>query len=162
MTKSIVDRPPSKALRFGLRLPIWLFRLKLGWLLGNRFLLLTHTGRTSGKQRQTVIEVVRHDKETDAYYVVSGWAEKSNWYQNIRKLPEVTIQVGRRKFQAQAEFIPYAQAEEIMQAYARENPTAFRELNKLFLGKRVESAVEAARSIAKKMPMVVFHPKRIV
>lgn len=105
-----------------------------------------------------MIEVVRHDKKTDAYYVVSGWAEKSNWYQNIRKLPEVTVQVGKRKFQARAEFIPYAQAEEIIEAYARENPAAFRELTSLFIGKRMESAQAGARIIAEKMPMVAFHP----
>lgn len=162
MTKAIVDRPPSKALRFGLRLPIWLYRLRLGWLLGNRFLMLTHTGRTSGKPRETVIEVVRHDKETDAYYVVSGWAEKSSWYQNIRKTPEVTIHVGGRKFQARAEFIPFTQAKEIIEAYARENPTAFRELTSLFLGKRMESAQASTRTIAEKMPMVAFHPSKIV
>lgn len=162
MTKAIVDRPPSKALRFGLRLPIWLYRLRLGWLLGNRFLLLTHTGRTSGKPHQAIIEVVRHDTQTDTYYVVSGWGERSSWYQNIRKSPEVTVQVGRHKFQAHVEFIPFAQAREIMEAYARENPTAFRELNKLFLGKRVESEADAARNIAEKMPMVAFHPNKII
>ena len=32
MSKSIVDIPPGKALRLGLRLPIWLYRLHLGWL----------------------------------------------------------------------------------------------------------------------------------
>ncbi|MFL7870015.1 MAG: nitroreductase family deazaflavin-dependent oxidoreductase, partial [Anaerolineales bacterium] len=80
MSKSIVDTPPSKALRFGLRLPIWLYRLRLGWLLGDRFLMLTHTGRKSGLPRHVVIEVVQHDKETDTYYVVSGWGEKSDWY----------------------------------------------------------------------------------
>ncbi|HKI54146.1 MAG TPA: nitroreductase family deazaflavin-dependent oxidoreductase, partial [Anaerolineales bacterium] len=99
MTNSIVDRPPSKALRFGLRLPIFLYRIKLGWLLGDRFLMLTHTGRKSGLPRHTVIEVVKHDKETDTYYVVSGWGEKSDWYRNIRKTPQVTVQSGRRKFQ---------------------------------------------------------------
>jgi hypothetical protein len=32
--------------------------MKLGWLLGNRFLMLIHTGRHSGRLHQTVIEVV--------------------------------------------------------------------------------------------------------
>lgn len=158
MTKAIVDRPPSKALRFGLRLPIWLYRLRLGWLLGNRFLLLTHIGRKSGKPHQAVIEVVRHEKQTDTYYVVSGWGERSSWYQNIRNSPNVTIQVGGRKLQAQAEFIPLDQEIEIMESYAREHPAAFRELTSLFLGKRMKSAQDGARTIAEKMPMVAFHP----
>ncbi|HJS19060.1 MAG TPA: nitroreductase family deazaflavin-dependent oxidoreductase [Anaerolineales bacterium] len=162
MPKAIVDRPPGRSLRFGLRLPIWLYRLKLSWLLGDRFLMLTHTGRKSGKSRQTIIEVVQHDNQTDTYYVVSGWGEKSDWYQNIRKSPEVTVQAGRRKFIAQAGPVPYDQAEEIMETYAREHPAAFRELNKLFLGKRVEPGKDDAGYLAERMPMIAFHPERTV
>ncbi len=52
MNKSMVDTPPGKVLRLGLRLPIWLYRARLGRLLGERFLLLTHIGRKSGLPRQ--------------------------------------------------------------------------------------------------------------
>jgi deazaflavin-dependent oxidoreductase (nitroreductase family) len=159
MTKSIVDRPPSKALRFGLRLPIWLYRLRLGSLLGNRFLMLTHIGRKSGQPHDTVIEVVQYDKQTDTYCVVSGWGEKSDWYQNIQKDPSVTIHVGTRKFHAHAKFIPFAKAVEIMEAYIRDHPVAFKELSSLFLGERSFPNKEAARRLAEKMPMVAFHPE---
>jgi deazaflavin-dependent oxidoreductase (nitroreductase family) len=159
MTKSIIDTPPGKTLRFGLRLPIWLYRFHLSWMLGDRFLMLTHTGRKSGLPRQTVIEVVQHDKNTDTYYVVSGWGEKSDWYQNIRKLPQVTVHVGGRKFQATAEFIPLEKAIEIMNTYARKHPVAFSELSGLFLGERMQPDNEASRRIATKMPMVALHPQ---
>jgi hypothetical protein len=56
--------PPRGLLRLALRLPIWLYRWRLGWLLGDRFLLLTHTGRKSGLPRQVVLEVVHHDEAT--------------------------------------------------------------------------------------------------
>jgi deazaflavin-dependent oxidoreductase (nitroreductase family) len=158
MSKSIVDAPPSKILRLGLRLPIWLYRAHLGWLLGNRFLLLTHTGRKSGLARQTVVEVVQHDKETDTYYIVSGWGEKADWYQNIRQTPKVSIQVGGRKFQTRAEFIPPEKATGIMLNYAQEHPLAFSELSGLFLGERLKPGSDAPARIAQKMPMVAFHP----
>lgn len=157
MTKSIIDTPPGNALRFGLRLPIWLYRLHLSWLLGDRFLMLTHTGRKSGLPRQTVIEVVQHDQANNTYYVVSGWGEKSDWYQNIRKLPQVIIHVGGRTFQAIAEFIPMEKAIAIMNAYAREHPLAFSELSGLFLGERMKPNSDAPQRIAAKMPMVAFH-----
>jgi deazaflavin-dependent oxidoreductase (nitroreductase family) len=160
MSKSIVDHPPGKALRFGLRIPIWLYRLKLGWLLDNRFLMLTHTGRKSGSPHQTVIEVVRYDKQTGTYYVVSGWGEKSDWYQNIRLSPVVTIHVDRRKFRAHAQFIPLEKAIEIMEAYTREHPLAFRELSSLFLGEHMQPGIDAACRVAEKMPMVAFQPIR--
>jgi len=157
MTNSIIDRRPSKALRFGLRLPIFLYRIKLGWLLGDRFLMLTHTGRKSGLPRQTVIEVVKHEKTTDTYYVVSGWGDKSDWYQNIRKAPQVTIRSGGRKFQTTAEFIPVEKAIDIVNTYAREHPVAFNELSRLFLGERMKPGSDAPERIARKMPMVAFH-----
>src|SRR5689334_1392695 len=44
-------QPPHGFSRMMYRLPVWLFHVHLGWLLGNRFLLLTHTGRKSGLPR---------------------------------------------------------------------------------------------------------------
>ncbi|HJQ13597.1 MAG TPA: nitroreductase family deazaflavin-dependent oxidoreductase [Anaerolineales bacterium] len=157
MTNLTLDRPLGKALRFALRLPIWLYRLHLGWLLGDRFLMLTHVGRKSGRPYETVIEVVRHDKEPDTYYVVSGWGDKSDWYQNIQKSADVTVHVAGRKFQARAKFIPLAKAIEIMEAYAHEHSLAFRELSSLFLGEHIQSTSDAPRRLAEKMPMVAFH-----
>ncbi len=155
--KSLIDAPPGKLLRFGLRLPIWLFRVHLDWMLGDRFLMLTHTGRKSGMSRQTVIEVVKHDKATDTYYVVSGWGKKADWYQNIRKSPHVTIHVRGHKFQAIAEFVGLEKAVEVLQSYAREHPVAFSELSGLFLGERMKPDSDAPLRIATKMPMVAFH-----
>jgi len=159
MKDSIVGRPPSKALRFGLRLPLWLYRLRLGWLLDNRFLMLTHIGRISGQLHQTVIEVVQHDKETDTYYAVSGWGAKADWYQNIQKSPLVTIHVSGRSFQARAQFITLAKAIEILENYIAKHPLAFKELSSLFLGERSLPHSDAARRFAEKMPMVAFHPE---
>jgi hypothetical protein len=48
---------PVGALRLAFRLPIYLYRLDLGRLLGHRFLLLVHRGRESGLLRETALEV---------------------------------------------------------------------------------------------------------
>jgi deazaflavin-dependent oxidoreductase (nitroreductase family) len=158
MAKSIVDRPPSQALRFGLRLPIWLYRLHLGWLLGNRFLMLTHKGRKSGQPYRTVIEVVQFDKETDTYYAVSGWGNKADWYQNIHAYPEVVINVGRRKLKGHAIDIPLPEAIDILDKYTRQHPLAFKELTRLFLGEQLQPGRDASRRLAELMPMVAFQP----
>lgn len=159
MSKSLLDTQPKGMLRLGLRLPIWLYRFGLGWMLGDRFLMLVHTGRKSGLPRRTVIEVVQHDKANNTYYVVSGWAEKSDWYQNIRKTPQVTVQVRGRKFKSQAEFIPVEQSIEILKTYAREHPVAFSELSELFLGERMKPGSDAPEQLARRMPMVAFRPE---
>jgi len=58
MQTKIAERLPVRGpLRMLLRLPIWLYRLQLGWLQGERGLMLTHIGRSSGRVRQTVLEV---------------------------------------------------------------------------------------------------------
>jgi hypothetical protein len=70
--------PPRGFARMLWRLPLWLYRLHLGWVLQNHFLLLTHTGRKSGLPRQTVLEVLHAEKATGNYTVFSGWRNQSD------------------------------------------------------------------------------------
>lgn len=157
--KTAIDTHPHGLLRFGLRLPIWLYRLHLGWLLGNRFLLLTHLGRNSGKLRQIVVEVVKHDRASNSFFVVSGWGEKADWYQNIHKNPDMVIDSGWQNLQVHAEDIPLAEAVDILNEYTRRYPMAFKELTALFLGERWQPGLEASQRLAERMPMVVFRPR---
>src|SRR5689334_12771192 len=93
---------PSGITRTLYRLPIWLFRLHLGWLFMRRFLLLTHVGRKSGLPRQTLLEILQYDQEKERYVVFAGWGEQADWVKNVEKTPQVTVQVGQRSFPAQA------------------------------------------------------------
>jgi deazaflavin-dependent oxidoreductase (nitroreductase family) len=69
--------------------PIVLWRLGLGPLVGQIFMILTTTGRTSGLPRRTAVEYhVWHGKT----YIYSGWGERSQWYKNLLADPRVTIQ----------------------------------------------------------------------
>ena len=83
----------------GWRLPIWLYRLKLGRVLGHRALLLTHIGRVSGKPRRAVLEVVHYDKDANTHYVASGFGEGADWYKNLLHNPDVTIQAAGKASQ---------------------------------------------------------------
>ena len=83
--------------------------------------------------------------------------EKADWYRNIQKTPQVTVQSGGRKFQTTAEFIPVEKAIEVVNTYAREHPVAFNELSGLFLGERMKEGSDVPERIARKMPMVAFH-----
>lgn len=63
MTTSNSKRPPRPlVVLFGL--PQHLYRHRWGWVLGHRFLQLTHTGRSSGRTYQTILEVVQYDPES--------------------------------------------------------------------------------------------------
>ena len=54
------------------KIPILYYKLGLGWMLEKRFLLLTTTGRKTGKPRQTPLEFV-HNPQDDSYRVSPGW-----------------------------------------------------------------------------------------
>jgi deazaflavin-dependent oxidoreductase (nitroreductase family) len=142
------------------RLPIWLYRLGLGRLLGERFLLLTHIGRTSGRLRQTVVEVVRHDRLSDTYIIASGWGERADWYRNIQKTPRVLISVGARRMQAVAEPLPREVAARELRDYARRHPYAIRGLAKLVIGQSFDSSVAASERLAERVPLVALRPRR--
>lgn len=151
-------QPPRGLSRLLWRLPIVLYRAHLGWLLGERFLLLTHIGRKSGRPRQAVIEVVRHDLAEDTYYSVSGFGEKADWFRNILKTPEVSIQVGRRTVSAQAERLSNEGAEDELLNYSRRHPTAFNNLAG-FLGYNLDGSDASIRALANLLPVVRFRVK---
>jgi len=146
---------PRGFLAWLLRAPIWLYRFHLGSLLGNRFLLLTHTGRKTGRTRQTVIEVVQYDEAFGVYFVASGWGEKSNWYKNIMANPNVAIQVKNKKFKAVAERVTPVMGGQIMLNYAHEHPFALRELSR-FMKYPLDGSEESAMNFGRIIPIIAF------
>ncbi len=150
-------QPPRGVARTLYRLPIWLFHLRLGWLLMGHFLLLTHIGRKSGQPRQTVLEVLLHDRTKDVYYVMAGWGERSDWVKNIEKTPQVQISVGRRRICALATRLPPEEAESKVMAYGRQHPRLIRSLPRL-LGYRTDGTKEDLRALARLGIVVAFEP----
>ena len=69
-------RPPAGLTRWLFRVPVYAYRLGLGWIFGERMLLLNHIGRISGKQHQTILEVAGHDRSDGSYVVASGWGPR--------------------------------------------------------------------------------------
>jgi deazaflavin-dependent oxidoreductase (nitroreductase family) len=154
-------RPPHGLTRLMLRFPIWLFRMHLGWIVGERFLLLTHTGRSSGLLRQTILEVQQHETASDAYYVSFGWGDKADWLRNVEKTPEVMITVGRRHVHARAERLGSEEAERAILEYAKRNPLAIRVLPRL-MGYRLDGSEEDFRALAHLGIVVAFRPSSAV
>jgi deazaflavin-dependent oxidoreductase (nitroreductase family) len=156
MTEQSSSLPlPRGVMGWLLRLPIGLYRAHLGGLMGGRFLLLTHTGRKTGRERQTVIEVVHHDLEPETYYVVSGWGEKSNWYRNIMSNADVRIQVGNRKYHARAERVTPEKGAQVLLVYAREHPLALRELSRM-MKYPLDGSEESIRNLGGSIPVIAF------
>jgi deazaflavin-dependent oxidoreductase (nitroreductase family) len=159
MPGTLADTHPPRGLtRLAARLPIWLYRARMGWLLGDRFLMLTHTGRKSGLRRQVVLEVVHHNKDAGTYVIASGWGEKSDWFRNIQKTPRVTVHAGSRRFEAVAVRLSLEEAERELLDYAQRHPTAFRELAGFMAGQRLSGTPEDCRLLARSIPLVILWP----
>jgi deazaflavin-dependent oxidoreductase (nitroreductase family) len=150
-------KPPRGLARLAWRAPIWFYRLGLGGLLGEHFVLLNHVGRKSGRPRQAVVEVVQHDKETGAYIVASGFGEKSDWFQNVMAHPEIRIQVGNKRMAASAQRLALPQATEVMLDYNHRHPAALRTLAGI-LGYRIDGSDADARFFAEVIPIVALVP----
>lgn len=150
--------PPSGVSRLLFRLPIYLYKLGLGGLLGGRFLLLNHIGRKSGLPRQAVVEVVRHDPASDTYIIASGFGERSQWFQNLLHTPDVAIQVGRRALPVHARQLSPDEAAGEMAGYARRNPKAARALAR-FMGFEVDGSEAGYRELGAQLPFVALEKR---
>jgi deazaflavin-dependent oxidoreductase (nitroreductase family) len=114
--------------RWFVRAPIYLYKLRLGGLLGHRMLLLEHIGRKSGGRRYAVLEVVDHPR-ADEYVIVSGFGEQSQWYRNVVANRHVRVSVGlRRNVPALATPLTPEAATETLDRYAEKHPRTWRTL----------------------------------
>lgn len=110
--------------RWLVRSPVWLYRARLGILLGPRFVMLEHTGRKSGARRHVVLEVVQHG--AGSYVVVSGFGERAQWLRNVRAEPRVRVYaLSRKPATAVARVLPPAEAADVLAGYAARHPRAW-------------------------------------
>lgn len=148
-------RRPKGLLLLGFRLPVWLYRFRMGWLMGKRMIYFEHIGRTSGIKRRSIVEIIRYDQENDVYYVVSGYGEKADWFRNIMKTPNVSAQVGGRRFNAVVERLSQEMALEEFQDYTRRNPKMLKFLGNL-IGIKLEGTEEEIEQLSQILPVITF------
>ncbi|MEU9588527.1 nitroreductase family deazaflavin-dependent oxidoreductase [Streptomyces sp. NPDC048219] len=145
--------PPAGWRRFAARLPILLHRVGLGPLFGGRLLLLHHTGRVSGLDRQVVLEVVSHEPQGPAWTIASGFGPQADWYRNLRQQPKTVVQFGNRHHAVTARFLPAEDGAAVMAAYARRHPGTARRLC-AFMGFAVDGGEASFREAGRAVPFV--------
>ncbi|MFJ3927006.1 nitroreductase family deazaflavin-dependent oxidoreductase [Streptomyces sp. NPDC090022] len=136
------------------RLPLVVYRLGLGPVLGQRFLVLHHRGRVSGRPRTVCLEVVAHDPVRGTWTVASGFGDRAQWYRNLRHIPQVTIQVGRRRYPVTAYFMSPKESGEAMVQYAVRHPRAARILSRLLSCDLGKGAPDDLRRMGRRIPFV--------
>ncbi|MFC1936446.1 nitroreductase family deazaflavin-dependent oxidoreductase [Chloroflexota bacterium] len=158
MAKKVKElQPPTGPARLLWRAPIWLYRLGFGWMLGKRFVLINHIGRVSGKKRQAVLEVVRYDKETKEVIITAGFGEKTQWYQNVLKNPEISIQLGAKKIDVIAERLSPQQSGEEILGFSKRYPGEAKFIQ--LLGYEVDGSDEDYRAAGEMMIMLALRPR---
>ena len=139
------------------KFPILYYKLGLGWMLGKRFLLLTTTGRKTGKPRHTPLEYV-YNPQVAAYRVSPGWGGNTDWFKNARHNPHVTVQVGRCKFETVAEPAPDEESAEFMMNTSRRHPSMDKIWNR-WTDKPLDGTWESYLHAAQFFPSVWLKPQ---
>lgn len=112
--------------RWLVRAPIALYRVGLGWMLGSRICMLEHRGRRSGFRRFVCLEVVGRP-DLRRLIVVSGFGDRSQWYQNLQVHPGCFVSNGRMsRAAAIARFLSTQESEAALSAYQQRYPRDWR------------------------------------
>jgi len=138
------------------KIPILEYRLGMGWLIGKYILMLTTTGRRSGKKRHTPLEY-QYDEASGRYRIAAGWGGRTDWYRNVRANPRVTVQVGSKKFEAIAEPAPDEEVAQYMMHVSQRHPRMDRVWNR-FSDCRVDGTWESYLRAARFFPSVWLRP----
>ena len=96
------SQSPKALLRLIHYPPQLAYAVGLGPLLGKLVLLLTTTGRKSGKPRVTPLQYEEIDGD---YYVGAARGYKSDWVRNIQQDPIVKVRVKSEQFHGYAKII---------------------------------------------------------
>jgi deazaflavin-dependent oxidoreductase (nitroreductase family) len=94
-----------------------------GMFAGMKLLLLTTKGAKSGKE---LIVPVAYTMDGDKYVVVAskgGAPTNPAWYYNLLANPEITVEVGTKKFKARAKDTTGEERERLFNQHAKQYPT---------------------------------------
>jgi deazaflavin-dependent oxidoreductase (nitroreductase family) len=139
------------------KLPIFLYQLRLGWLLGTRFMQITHVGRHSGKVRRTILAVLRFDEKSKEIFAVSAW-KGSDWYYNIQASPALQVDSGFLRYVPKQRMLSPEEITTAFIEYRRRHPIFSRMICRI-PGWKWDSSYEEFLELAHTLRGVAFTPK---
>lgn len=139
------------------KLPVILYQLRLGWLLGKRFMQITHVGRRTGKVRRTVLAVLRFDAKTKEIYAVSAW-KGSDWYYNIQASPALQVETGFISYIPQQHALSPEEITTTFMEYCAKHPIFSRMVCRI-PGWKWDSTYDEFLELARTLHGVAFAPK---
>ena len=150
----MIVKRPGKFLLFFLRMTAILYRIGLGFILPKQMFLTTF-GRKTGKPHRVVVDIVKHDKDINVYFVNAGWGLRSDWFRNLIANPNVRVQVARRKFSGRAAVLPLKEAGDILVEFINQHPYYVRLMMRI-IGIEIRLNEEEIRSLVSEIPIVAI------
>jgi deazaflavin-dependent oxidoreductase (nitroreductase family) len=135
-----------------------LYAIGFGPLVGRIILLLTTTGRRSGKKRVTPLqyEMIGND-----CYIGAARGVKADWVRNIQINPQVELRVGAKHFQGTAEVITDpSKFADFMEVRLERHPRMIGLIMEKAHGLPKHPSREQLEELAKNEAFVIIHPTK--
>ena len=125
----MVMRKPGPLLAWFNRAPSYLYRAHLGALLGPRLVMITTTGRTSGRIRRTVVQVYARGttpggSQPPVLHVLASRGRRSDWYANATAAGRVRVDWMARRATVDVHRLDLDERAELLADYAHREPKA--------------------------------------
>ncbi len=151
-----VSTAPRRVSQFAkLAFKVQIFLLRRNWMgsAGNFIMVITTTGRKSGKAISTPIGY-QWDGETVIGFNVGGI---SNWYKNVAQNPLVTLEIKKQSYRMRAAYVTDAdEIARILELYKQKQPTMLPR----FFGITADATGEELLKAAERIKFVRFQPAK--
>ena len=119
-------------------------------------LILTTTGRRSGRPHRTPVEFSPGPGK-DIYLVMSGWDGRTDWYRNARANPCVHVWLRGREWDAFADPVPDPDVAQLLQRLAQIEPASDRMWSR-WAGFEIDGSNESYLRAAPHFPSFYLRP----
>jgi deazaflavin-dependent oxidoreductase (nitroreductase family) len=127
----------------------------MGFVFGNRFLMIEHRGRRSGNLYRTVLEVAGRYPDRSEWVVTSGTGPKADWYRNLQANGVEAVWIGSKRHPATVRFLAAPEAADVMAGYEAAHPKAAVKLLES-MGVSYDGTDDGRIELMQKIPMVAF------
>ena len=145
-------KPPYQP-KWILQAQVWLLRRRLFPSFNKQNMIITTTGRKTGRSHAVPIGFAR-DGST---YLALNMGGKSHWHMNALANPRVTLEIDGQVIAARAEQAPVDTPERlqrVLDVYRRERPGMFEG----FMGVSLDAPIQELMDIGKYMAFMRFYP----
>ena len=150
-----LSHKPTGWQKWLLRAPSYLYRARLGFVFGQRFLMIEHRGRRSGTLYRTVIEVAGRLTGPPEFVCTSGTGPNADWYRNLQAGGLDAVWVGSTRHEATVRFLESAEAATVMADYEQAHPKTAAKLYDA-MGVSYDGTEAGLVEMMGQIPMVAF------